>query len=168
MAQPSFVPITEADQVRPTAAQPTPTWLAGRPSEQRQPTITRGKGFGSTGPDGGFAIKLAADYADRLVLAPGEDKHDVEIGAALIASKRAARLGRAPSVYDVQVALGLFGYLAEAPSDLIEYRRGLFQAVGHSWEAQGALVDAVPDEALSLTPDEAAEAPSAWRAILGV
>jgi len=168
MAQPSFVPITEADQVRPTAAQPTPTWLAGRPSEQRQPKIRAGKGFGSTGPDGGFAIKLAASYADRLVLTPGEDHHDVEIGAALVASKRAARLGRAPSVYDVQVALGIFGFLSEAPSDLVEYRKGLFQAVGHAWEAQGVLVDSVPDEALLLTPDEAAASSSAWRDVLGV
>ena len=39
MAQPSFVPITEADQVRPTMAQPSSTWLSGRPAEQRSTSV---------------------------------------------------------------------------------------------------------------------------------
>jgi hypothetical protein len=168
MAQPSFVPITEADQVRPTSAQPSPTWLEGRPSEVHTPQAPSGRGFGSPGPDQGFAIKLAHGLKGRLVLAPGEDAHDVEIGAALIASKRASGFGRAPSVYDVQVALGIFGFLGEAPEGLIEHRRGLFQAVGHSWVAQRALVDAVPDAALALGPEEAASSSSAWRSVLGL
>ena len=71
----------------------------------------------------------------------GEDRHDVEIGAGLLAARRASFFGRGPCVYDVEVALGLFGFLAPAPEDLIEYRRILFQAVGHQWMAQRALVD---------------------------
>jgi hypothetical protein len=167
MAQPSFVPITEADQVRPTTAQPHPTWVEGRPSEERRPTVRTGAGFGSPGPDQGFAIKLAHQMKGRLVLEAGEDAHDVEIGAALVASRRASHFGRAPAVYDLEVALGIFGYLAPAPPELVAYRGSLFQAVGHSWEAQRALVDSVPSSALLLSPEQAAASSDDWRAVLG-
>ena len=166
MAQPSFVPITEADQVRSTIAQPVPTHLAGRPGEMRTPRSSRGAGFGSPGPDQGYALKLAHGLASTIVLAPHEERHDVEVGAALIASKRASLFGRAPSVYDLQVALGLFGYLAEAPQDLVEYRGSLFQAVSHRWVAQRELVDSVPEAALRLAPAEAAASASTWRSTL--
>jgi hypothetical protein len=169
MAQPSFVPITEADQVRLTTAQPHPTWVAGRPSEERHPAVRSGAGFGSPGPDQGFAIKLAHRMKGRLVLETGEDTHDVEIGVALVASRRASHFGRAPSIYDIEVALGIFGFLAPAPPELVEHRRSLFQAVGHSWEAQRALVDSVPAAALLLSPEQAAAGSSEdWRAVLGV
>jgi len=80
------------------------------------------------------------------------------VGAALIAARRASLYGRAPSVYDLKVALGLFGYLAAAPADLVAYRGSLFQAVSHSWVAQRQLVDSVPEAALRLTPDDAVAA----------
>ena len=75
--------------------------------------------------------------------------------------------GRAPSIYDLEVALGIFGYLGEAPQDLVDYRRGLFQSIGHSYTAQRALVDSVPEESLRLTPADAATASTGWRSILG-
>ncbi len=167
MAQPSFVPITEADQVRPTLRQADPSHVAGRPAEMRTPDAPHGKGFGKPGPDQGYALRLAHLISERIVLADGEDHHDVEVGAALIAARRAAMWGRAPSVYDLEVALGIFGYLAPAPADLVVYRTGLFQAVSHAWMAQRALVDSVPEAALRLTPAEASGVSGSWRSVLG-
>lgn len=102
-----------------------------------------------------------------MVLHEGEDRHDVEIGAALLAGRRASLYGRAPSIYDLEVALGLFGFLGDAPIELIAYRRGLFQSIGHSYTAQRALVDSVPEASLRLSPAEAAAEVSDWRARLG-
>lgn len=167
MAQPSFVPITQADQVRPTTRQADPTHVTGRPSELRTPDAPHGQGFGKPGPDQGYALRLAHLISERIVLAEGEDHHDVEVGAALLGARRAAMWGRAPSVYDLEVALGIFGFLDTAPADLVAYRKGYFQAVSHAWMAQRALVDSVPEAALRLTPAEAANAASSWRTTLG-
>ena len=49
-------------------------------------------------------------------------------------------------------ARGFNDAAAEAP--LVAHRRGLFQAVGHSWEAQRALTDSVPQDLLRLKADE--------------
>ena len=166
MAQPSFVPVTEADQVRPTLRQADTTHVTGRPSEMRTPDAPHGTGFGKPGPDQGFALRLAHLISERMVLVDGEVHHDVEVGAALVGARRASLWGRAPSVYDLEVALGFFGYLGVAPADLVAYRGGLFQAVGHSWMAQRALVDSVPEAALRLTPAEAAASSSSWRTTL--
>ena len=57
--------------------------------------------------------------------------------------------------------------IGEAPQDLVDYRRGLFQSIGHSYTAQRALVDSVPEESLRLTPADAATASTGWRSILG-
>ena len=124
----------------------------------RTPNAPKGKGFGKPGPDQGYALKLAHGMKDRIVLGENEELHDVEVGAALLAARRASLYGRAPSIYDLEVALGLFGFLSEAPSDLVAYRGTLFQAVGHYWESQRKLVDSVPEASLRLTPAEAAAA----------
>jgi hypothetical protein len=106
--------------------------------------------------------------ADRMVLVTGEDHHDVEVGAGLLAARRASLFGRGPCIYDVEVALGLFGFLEPAPEDLVAYRHGLFQAVSHRWMAQRALVDNVPEVALRLSPADATASAESWREVLGV
>ena len=86
MTQPSFVPITEADVVRPARELSVPTsWTANRPADLRIPYRPRGVGHGSPGPDQGFALRLAKRFADRLHLTPGENVEDVEVGVALLA-----------------------------------------------------------------------------------
>ena len=166
MAQPSFVPITEADLVRPSMPQPVPTHVKGRPSEVHSPITPSGDGIGSPGPDQGYALTLIHGIHDRVVLREDEEFHDVEVGIALLAGRRASLFGRAPSIYDVEVALGLFGYLAKAPEDLVTYRKAAFQAIGHSYVAQRQLVDSVPESSLRLSPDEAASGSSRWRQLL--
>ena len=88
-------------------------------------------------------------------LGEGESEHDVLLGVALIASKRAALFGRAPCIYDVQLALNLWGFLDDAPPELQARRRAAFSSVAHDYVAQRALVDSVPEETLRLSPDEA-------------
>ena len=167
MAQPTFVPVSDADRVRPSIPAPVPLKArTGRPGELRSPTAPVGRGIGTTGPDQGFALTLAHRLAPRLRLADGEDRHDVALGVALLGSRRAALAGRAPSIHDLVVAAGLFGLLAEAPADLVAFRREAFRGLAHSYDAQRALIDAVPEASLRLTPDEASDTVH-WRDRLG-
>ncbi len=57
MTQPSFVPIVESDQVRPSYRLQVPNiWTQSRPSELRGSTRDVGFKLGSPGPDQGFAL----------------------------------------------------------------------------------------------------------------
>jgi hypothetical protein len=164
VTQPSFVPITDGQRLRPVMAQPTATHVTGKAAEMRSPEVTTGDLFGSPGPDQGYALLLAHHMSDSLVLRDDEDAHDVEVGAALLAGRRASLYGRAPAIYDLQVALGIFGFLTGAPADLVEVRQVLFRSIGHSYAAQRRLVDAVPERSLRMTPDQAASSTAKWRA----
>jgi hypothetical protein len=156
MTQPTFVPISEADQVRPARHLHVPgTWTTNRPAELGTPTALRGPSIGTPGTDAGFAMRLARRFEHSLKLTEGETEHDVLLGCALIAARRAALYGRAPSIYDVQVALALWGFLVDAPADLVAARRLAFSSVSHDYVAQRALVDATPDSSLRLTPAQA-------------
>lgn len=167
VAQPTFVPVADADRVRASFQQPIPLKVrSGRPGELRGPVSPSGRGIGTTGPDQGYALSLAHRLSPRLHLADGEDRHDVALGVALIGSRRAALAGRAPCSYDLEVAASLFGYLAEAPHELVEFRRPLFAGLAHSYDAQRRLVDSVPAAALRLRPDEVRDV-AEWRARLG-
>ena len=168
MAQPSFVPITEADQMRPARALAVPgRWVPERPGDLRGPAQPQGPRHGTPGPDQGFALLLAHRFVSRLSLREGEDVDDVVLGCALIGCRRAALVGRAPCIYDVEHAFTLFGFLmAEPPEELVAMRREAFRSVSHSYDQQRALVDAVPDATLSLTPDEVRARLGEWRSLL--
>jgi hypothetical protein len=156
MTQPTFVPIAEADQVRPARHLQVPgTWTQSRPAEVVGPVQPRGPAIGTPGPDSGFALRLASRFADELELTEGESGHDVLFGAALVAAKRAALFGRAPSIYDVRFALNLWSFLRQAPPELAASRRIAFSSVSHDYVAQRQLVDSVPEEVLRLSPEEA-------------
>jgi hypothetical protein len=156
MTQPTFVPISEADQVRPARHLDVPeAWTTNRPAELRTPTALRGKGVGTPGTDAGFALRLARRVGDDLKLTEGEEEHDVLLGVALIAARRAALYGRAPSIYDVQLALALWGFLVDAPPELIVARHRAFASVSHDYVAQRALADSIPETSLRLAPAQA-------------
>jgi hypothetical protein len=156
MTQPTFVPIAEADQVRPARHLHVPgAWTTARPAELVVPTGPRGRDVGTPGPDSGFALRLAKRFEPQLRLGDGESAHDVLLGVALVAAKRAALFGRAPCVHDVRFALNLWGFLEEMPADRRAQRRAAFSGVAHDYVAQRALVDSVSDETLRLSPEEA-------------
>jgi hypothetical protein len=156
MTQPTFVPIAEADQVRPARHMDVPgSWTASRPAELKVPEHPRGRGMGTPGPDSGFALRLAHRFEHEFKLGEGETEHDVALGVALIASKRAALFGRAPSVYDVRFALNLWGILDDAPAALKARRRAAFSSISHDYVAQRNLVDSIDEDTFRLSPEEA-------------
>ena len=152
MSAPKFVPVAPIGAFRAgTGLPPSGEWTASRPAEVRG-AAPNGAMMGRTGPDQGYALKLARLFTDRLVLGPHEHEHDVTAGCVGVAMKRAALYGRAPVVHDLDVAYTLFGFLRESPAALTEWRAKLFQAAGHHYEIRRAIVDLVPDETLRLAP----------------
>ena len=167
MTQPSFVPIVEADQVRPAYRLRVPNiWTQSRPSELRGPAQPAGPQLGSPGPDQGFALKLARRFEDRLVLEAGESAEDAVVGATAVGLRRCSRVGRAPAVYDLTFAFTLFGFLGGAPGDLVEFRGPLFRSAAHDYQTVRGIADCVADETLRLTPEEVAERIGNWREML--
>jgi hypothetical protein len=169
MTQPSYVPIVEADQVRPAYRLRTPTgWKPERVADLRTPGQPRGKELGIPGPDQGYALLLAHRlFEERLQLSPGVTAEDALVGAAAVASARAALFGRAPVARDVEMALMLFGFLGDAPPDLVAWRTPLFQAAGHHYEVQRRIVESVPEPTLRLTAEQVHAQLLQWRPLLG-
>jgi hypothetical protein len=168
MTQPRFAPIAIEDEVRPgSRLGPPRAWTANRPADFRSGPPPSERGTGTAGPDQGYALLLARRFADRLVLAPGERRDDVLTGAVELAMKRAGLSGRAPMTGDIECVLALFGFLAPAPSELVELRRDLFSGVSHDYWAQRELVDQVPESSLRRSRSEIAAAPGDWRTLVG-
>jgi hypothetical protein len=168
MTQPSYVPIVEADQVRPAYRLRTPLpWKADRVADLRTPGQPRGKEMGIPGPDQGYALLLAHRlFPGRLELSGGVTADDALLGASAVASARAACFGRAPVAKDVEMPLVLFGFLGDAPEDLVSWRTGLFRGAAHHYEQQRRIVDAVPDATLRLGPDEVRARLGEWRTLM--
>lgn len=169
MTQPSFVPIPEADQVRPALRlEDARPWVQDRPAELRFPVRPGGRNRGAPGPDQGYAFRLARRFADRLQLHPGESVEDVVVGAALVASRRAAVFGRAPILHDVETALALWGFLDEdLPGEMLDARRLAFSSAEHDYPVQRALVDRVPETVLRLSASEIETRRDEWQTLVG-
>jgi hypothetical protein len=170
MAAPEYVPQPAIQHVRAYTSPPRRpgSWRALRPGDlgARQP---RGDGLGSPGPDQGYVLLLARRFEDRLELTSGEQAGDVIGGCVGVALKRASLFGRAPVLPDLTVAFTVWGYLGEAPDDLVELRRHLFEEVAnpHHYPEQRRIVDMVPESTLRLTPQQLAEAhQNDWRSLL--
>ncbi len=73
----------------------------------------------------------------------GVDHHDLVVGVALVAAKRASLAGRGPTIYDVRVAMDVFGVRDDSDTHL-----GDFAGLAHSYVAQRHFVDAVTEEQL--------------------
>jgi alkanesulfonate monooxygenase SsuD/methylene tetrahydromethanopterin reductase-like flavin-dependent oxidoreductase (luciferase family) len=169
VTQPSFVPIGEADQVRPAYQLTVPSiWTQSRPSELTSAVRPVGPQLGSPGPDQGFALKLAHRFVDRLILSAGESAEDAVAGCTAVGMRRCARFGRAPAIYDLTFAFTLWGFLGGAPDDLVTWRGPLFRSASHHYLAQRKIADSVREETLRLTPEEVAERLDDWRSMLVV
>ncbi len=167
MTQPDHVPMQATDRVRPSALLPPPKqWYLARPAEQVTLEPPAGRRFGSAGPDLGYGLKLARRFEDKLQLAEGEHLEDAIAGAFACGARRASFFGRAPVIYDMQWAFGLWGFLGGAPADLVEWRKPLFRgAAEHYWD-QREIVDAVKVEALKLSPASVLETLNNWKDLL--
>jgi hypothetical protein len=156
MTQPKFAPISAKDEVREAYHLESPRpWRAHRPAEHGAPERFA-PGRGVPGPDQGYALALAARLAGRLVLQAGEHAEDALAGAVVIAMRRAAAIGRAPVLGDLEFALELFGFLAPADDGVVA-RRASFRGVAHDYRRQRALAESVPDEVLG-----ARAVPAGW------
>jgi hypothetical protein len=169
MAQPDFVPIAPSDRVRPLLRLSTPgSWRQERPAELVSLRAPDGPGFGATGPDLGFGLKLAQQVAERAVLAKGEHIQDAVAGCFACGARRASLFHRAPVVHDMELAFALWGFLPGAPPELVAYRRPLFAGIAHDYARQRKLAGSVSPEALRLSPEQVkAGLASSWREWLG-
>src|SRR5206468_5053614 len=101
------------------------------------------------------ALRLAQLFVDRLTLADGERKADVMAGCIPIANRRASLFGRAPVIHDIELAFEIWGFLRQAPVDLVAYRREWFFGASHDYWRQRDIANEVPEATLRLTAAEA-------------
>lgn len=172
MAAPRFAPVPPAEPVRYyESPDHVPSgWNPGRPGDidGRQP---EGERLGYQGPDQGYVLTLAARARSRVKVASGEDVDDALRGCSLIALRRASLFGRAPVVHDLDLALALWGFLDDAPSDdQLAVRRELFDGVAHPhhYKEGRAIADMVPESTLRMTPAQVRDrARTSWRQLTG-
>ncbi|MDQ3756389.1 MAG: hypothetical protein M3394_00845 [Actinomycetota bacterium] len=166
MAAPDYVPIAQNDRPREPLGTPGHDgWTATCPGDLTgfQPS---GRLFGNQGPDQGYGLVLAERFHDRLLLTEGEDEHDVMAGSLGVGLARASLFGRAPVVYDLELAFTLFGFLGGAPIELVTFRKPLFESASHHYHEQRAIADRVPEETLRLTPVEVRDLLPSWRELI--
>ena len=128
--------------------------MADRPGEVVGVEPVAGPGLGNQGPDQGYALKLAERFAGQLMLAPGEREDDALAGCVAVALRRASTFGRAPVMHDLRLALELFGFLGEADTELVAWRRDQFAGAAghHGYHVKLRLAALVPKETLRRTP----------------
>ena len=166
MAQPEFVPLQAGDRVR--AAERLPAhggWRQDRGAELLSPDLPRGDHLGSPGPDQGYGLFLAERFRDRLELTPAEDADDVVTGCLGVGLKRASIFGRAPVIFDMELAYTVWGYLGGAPPDLVEFRVPVVQGAAHDYWTQREVVDRVAEPTLRSTPAEVRARLADWRSL---
>ena len=96
---------------------------------------------------------------------------DAIAGSLGIALRRASLFGRAPVIDDLKLAFHLFGFLdADAPQDLVDYRRPRFAEAdsSHHYGEVRELAVQVPESTLRMTAGEVAARRGDWRALLGL
>jgi len=157
LGQQPNIELEHADLPRPTAhTAPARRWRPNRPGEVTTPDdMPWGGGFGTTGPDAGYVLRLIAER--QLALSPGEHRHNVDAAIAAIASARASRFGRAPIDEDVDLAVLLLGYdTNELPQELIDGLRAdrleWLANLSHDAAGRRALVAAIPMAVLESKP----------------
>ena len=169
MGAPQYVPNTLNDQPRRGLdLPPSGAWVSDRPGELPggQPV---GRLMGRQGPDQGFALRLVRQFEDRLRVVAPETREDAIAGCVGVALARASVFGRAPVVHDLDLAFRIWGFLGDAPDELVALRKPLFEGVAHHYDDQRVIVDRVPEATLRLSHGEAASRfPSEWRALLGL
>jgi hypothetical protein len=143
---------------------PARSWKADRPGDidaaRSSAAAPAGTLRGRPGPNVGYAHTLAERAHDRFRLAAHEDARDAVSVVAEIGGKRAAAVGRAPVIGDVELAMALLGYDGSADDAFAAWRARAVHGAAHDYIARRAIVDSVPDSVLvKRAPDEFAQ----WR-----
>ena len=117
-----------------------------------------GAGYGSTGPDAGYAMTLVKSR--DVELADGEHRGNANAAIAAVAAARSSLFGRAPTKKDVDLALVLLGYdtddlPAGEVAELGAARRGWFAAAGHHPDRLTKFLSRLEPSVLQLTAEDA-------------
>jgi hypothetical protein len=169
VAAPEYVPVSLNELPRLKEPIPAPGhWKADRPADLKGVGQPRGDKFGSPGPDQGYALTLARRFEDKLVVAEGEHQEDAVAGCMGVATKRSSLFGRAPVIYDLELAFTLWGFLGDAPADLVDYRKRLFEGARHHYWDQRQISDLVPESTIRMTPAQVRDRRSDWRSLLAL
>jgi len=171
MAVDPYVPTRPEDAPRRSiAVPPAQGWRADRPGDIDPAAGSGRKGvlFGTPGPDSGYALTLAERFHDRITAFPPETVHDAETIGAQVAMRRGGLFGRAPIATDVELGLTLFGWLGDAPPELVEWRRLAVAGVGHDYARRIGLVEAIPEWVVRQTSDQIRARTGDWRYLLGL
>lgn len=167
MTQPDYVPVASADRIRPMDHLPVPlSWRSTRPGEALDPVPPKGRAFGSAGPDLGYGLKLARMLAPKLQVPAGEHRADAVAGCFAVGAKRASMFGRAPVIFDMELAYTLWGFLGDAPTELIEFRKPLFMGAAHEYQGQRRIVDLVKEATLRMTVAQVKAHLSDWKDLI--
>ncbi len=108
-------------------------------------------GAGTPAPGGGYALTIAEREVAKLAFDHEHDRHDVAVGIAVVAEKRASLIGRGPTVGDVRAALDHFGLLSA--TSVNHHLAHPFAGLAHSYVAQRAFADAVSVDELVAAGD---------------
>jgi len=167
MAAPEYVPTTKEQQPRRgLGLPPARPWVPARPGELG-PSQPDGVSFGRPGPDQGYGLVLANRFRERLVL-DGASADDAVAGCLGVGLWRASIFGRAPVIHDFDIAFRIWGFLGDAPAELVALRNPLFEGAHHHYWEQRAIVDQVPESTVRMTHQQvAAQFPADWRVLLG-
>jgi hypothetical protein len=171
MAVDPYVPTLPEDAPRRSVAIPPAVgWRSARPGDL-DPAVGPGCNgvlFGTPGPDSGYALTLAERFHDQITVVRPETVHDAEAIAAQVAMRRGGLFGRAPVRPDVELGFTLFGWLGDAPADLVEWRRLAVAGVAHDYARRVGLVVAIPEWVLRQQPNQIPAQMSDWRHLLGL
>jgi len=127
------------------------TGVGVRPGAVEGPWPT-GPGFGSPGPNIGFAFTLVQRARDRFALAVREHTADAYALVAALAMKRASSFGRAPVVDDVSCGLVVLGYEGPTAESFVEWRLLIGADAAHDYIRVQAVCDAVAIDDLRQSP----------------
>lgn len=160
MGQEPNIEIPFEDLPRATAGPaPARRWKAARPGDLHAPDdVPWGGGFGTPGPDTGYALKLAAGASYQLEA--DESRANVQSVLLLIMGARASRFGKAPSRDDLAWSLMLLGLdqQEEIPqatmTRLVESRKHWAPRVANSHAAARRLSALLTPELFALSLDD--------------
>jgi hypothetical protein len=102
----------------------------------------------------------------KVKLAAGEHSADAVAGCFAVGAKRAAMFGRAPVIFDMELAYTLWGFIGDAPADLVAFRQPLFMGAAHEYWEQRRIVDRVKESTLRMTVVQVRAALNDWKGLL--
>lgn len=138
MTQPAYAPVPFGGEVRPTKPTANPE-LGRAPKAGLLKHVAHSALAGTPSPNEGYALTLAQHACDEVELPTGVDRHDVTMGIALLAAKRASAFRRGPTMLDVRRAMEVVQVTSTATAKSL----AAFAGLHHSYAAQRLFVDSV-------------------------